>query len=90
MAVGPQGGDFTFDLPAISDDDFIEVRVVWFGRSRLATTYHVRTTDNRFIFYKSGNDFISTTSLNVDPDIFYKFLSVRGEWYVSTETILTM
>lgn len=90
MATGPQGGDFTFDLPAISDEDFIEVRVVWFGRSRLATSYHVRTTDNRFIVYKSGNDFISTTSLNVDPDIFYKFTSVRGEWYVSTETILTI
>lgn len=90
MAVGPQGGDFTFDLPAISDDDFIEVRVVWFGRSRLATSYHVRTTDNRSIVYKSGNDFTLTTSLNVDPDIFYKFFSVRGEWYVSTEPILTM
>ena len=88
MAVGPQGGDFTFDLPAISDDDFIEVRVVWFGRSKLATSYHVRTTGNRFIFYKSGNYFTSTTSLNVDPDIFYRFFSVNGEWYVSTENIL--
>lgn len=90
MATGPQGGDFTFVLPKINDDDFIEVKVVWFGLSRAATSYHVITHDDRKISYKSGDDFVSTTSLNIEGDTFYKFFSVRGVWYVSTEPIYTV
>ena len=90
MATGPQGGDNTFVLPQIKDDDFIEVKVVWFGLSRVATTYHVITPDDRKISYKSGDDFVSTTSLNIEADTFYKFFSVRGVWYVSTEPIYTV
>lgn len=90
MAVGTQGGTFSFLLPQITDEDFIEVKVVWFGLSRLATTYYVMAKDGREINYKSGGEFVSTTELNIKGDTFYKFFSVRGKWYVSTENILSL
>ena len=87
MAVGTQGVTSSFLLPQITNDDFVEVKVVWFELSRLATTYYVMTKDGRKINYKSGGEFVSTTALNIKEDTFYKFFSVRGEWYVSTEPI---
>lgn len=90
MAVGTQGVMSSFLLPEITDEDFIEVKVVWFALSRLATTYYVMSKDGRRINYKSGGEFVSTTALNIEGDTFYKFFSVRGEWYVSTELIYSV
>ena len=90
MAVGIQGVTSSFLLPEITDEDFIEVKVVWFGLSRLATAYYVMAKDGRRINYKSGGEFVQTTALNIKEDTFYKFFSVRGEWYVSTEPIYSV
>ena len=89
MAVGVEGYNGSFVLPDISDGSFREVRVVWFQMSRVATSYMVLAHSGQTINYKASNEYLANqTFLDIKGDTFYRFFSVNGKWYVSTESIL--
>ena len=76
-----------FVLPDISDGSFAEVRVVWFNQANIQTSYAVNAGGKNIINYKENNVYVTKDILYINPDIFYRFFAVNGNWYVSTEPI---
>lgn len=79
-----------FVLPDISDGSFVEVRVVWFNVNNTSTDYGVSSGRGAIINYidKKTGRYTNTDVLHINQNTFYRFFSVNGEWYVSTENIL--
>lgn len=77
-----------FVLPDVSDGSFMEVRVVWFNTANVQVEYMVNASGKNVINYKENYVYVKRNILYIQPDTFYRFFSVNGEWYVSTENIL--